>query len=326
MPETEAVTVESGATAPKAQSWQEFSKKVGLAPEKSEVKQEKPEKEAESGTADTPKEEKPEAKAESAAKSGVAQKQETKKDKPSESDRIAELTAQVKTLLKRAKEAEERIGQAEKPQSASKSEAKPEPPKRPNPFKWEGTPEEYEAALDKYEAHLRQEAVTQAEQARQQAQAVQQFTSKVEETQKRYPEFAKVADETAAALLEAPKEIQNWIQRSPMAFDLIYTIGEKPEALQDFMDTAKKDPLAAIRKLAFLEIEIGKELNKPKETETTEAEETPAKEKPRTPKPPSEVGGRGVTPEDVALSAVQAKDFRRAEAEWTRRRLARKGA
>lgn len=311
MPEDQVLTTETLAVddSPREADFEKFAARSAPKPD-SESTETKPEQDAEPGAADTSEKTKPEEKSKTAAEPGAAKPQESKKskDKPDADERIAQLTAEIKKLDAALK--------AKPAVTEEKPEVKVEPPKRPNPFKWEGTPEEYETALDAWEVHQKKQAIAEFQQGQQQAAAVQQFVAKVEEARKRYPDFDAVADPVAATLLKAPLEVKSWFQKSPYWGELVYVIGSKPEFLADFMNTAQTDVHAAMRKLAFLEIEVGNELEKAAKTAKPEAEKTPVT--PRAPKPPSEVGGRGTPPADELDTAVRSNDYRGAKAAMDR--------
>lgn len=274
-----------------------------------------------------------------AAEPGAAKTQEpvAKKDKPNAEERIRELAAEVKQLRERVRTRE---AAPEPTPIAKPAEKAPEPPKRPSLLTWMGTEEEFETAQDAYEAHFKQQTLKEVEQQQAIQRANAAFAKDVAAAKERYPEFETVANAASETLQTAPNDIKAWLNRSPFAMDLIYTIGGTEESLSDFMTTAKADPLAAMRKLAFMEIEIANALNKPKgdkpageaavergpdgkfvaakATEPATAA-APANPKPSAPKPPSEVGGRGVAPEDDRAAAARAGDFRAFKAGESRR-------
>jgi hypothetical protein len=217
--------------------------------------------------------------------------------------------------------------------TAASSPAKPaEPPKRPNPYTFKGTPEELDKAMDEYEA-AREEYLERRFVEKQQASVRnQQFIAKVEDARARYgqEQFDATIESASKAIAEqAAPTVKEYLQRSDLFADLLYVIGGTEKSLNDFLGSAKSDPIAAIRKLAFLEIEIGKELSKGKEKPEEKPEkpevkaEAPAKPEPRAPKPPSEVGGRGTAPTDEAAEAARSGDYRKFEAEQNRRMQAR---
>lgn len=288
---------------------------------------EPPKKEADSASADAPKEAKSEGKPKSAAEPEAAPKQESKGKQTAE-ERIAELISDRKRL-------EERLRKLES-QPATKPEAvkeKAEPPKRPNPYTFKGTPEEFEKAMDDYEA-AKEESQERRFVEKQLANARnQQFTAKVNEARQRYgaEAFDGTVEPTSKAIMEqAAPTVKEYLQQSDLFADLLYVIGGNQKSLDDFLASAKSNPVAAIRKLAFLEIEIGNELSKGKakseekdEPKPEKKAEAPAKPEPRAPKPPSEVGGRGTAPTDELEEAARSGDFRKFEAEENRRMQAR---
>jgi hypothetical protein len=280
----------------------------------------------------TEKKSEPEPEGKSAAEPGAATKQESK-GKQNAEERIAELISDRKRL-------EERLRKLES-QPASKAEAAEEvkavePPKRPNPYTFKGTPEEFDKAMDDYET-ARDEYQQSKFNERQLVNARNQvFVSKVQEARERYgqEQFDTTIEAASKAIAEqALPTVKEYLQRSEMFADLLYVIGGTEKSLDDFLGSAKSDAFAAIRKLAYLEIEIGKELAKGKENKSAksddnsddpnkkpaEKKETPAEPKPRAPKPPSEVGGRGIGAPDEEMAAARAGDFAAFEAEQKRR-------
>lgn len=294
---------------------------TGKAPE--------PPKAAESAPADPPKEAKSEGKPKSAAEPEAAPKQEPNR-KPNAEERIAELISDRKRLEERLRKLESQP--AAKPET--KEPVKAEPPKRPNPFTFKGTPEELDKAMDEYEA-ARDEYRDQKFAEKQQANVrTQQFIAKVEDARARYgqEQFDATIESASKAIAEqAAPTVKEYLQRSDLFADLLYVIGGTEKSLNDFLGSAKNDPITAIRKLAFMEIEIGKELSKGKsddkkddaKPEPEKKAEAPAKPEPRAPKPPSEVGGRGTAPTDEAAEAARSGDYRKFEAEQDRRMQAR---
>ncbi len=274
-----------------------------------------------------------EPKGKSAAESGAAKTQEkTEKGKPTADERIGELTGEIKVLQKRLEEA---LKAKPAERAAAELPKKVEPLKRPNPFTWTGTPEEYDKAMDEYDKQLRANAVAESHQQSIAQQRNQAINAKVTEARERYgaEKFDSVVEPTSQAIAkEAQPIVKQWIQNSEMFADLLYVIGGDEKTMNYFLADAKANPTAAIRKLAFLEIEIGKELakNKGKGKEAAPAGEAgkennaepSARPKPGAPKPPSVVGGRGTAPKDPLAAAAESGDFSSFEAEENRRKFA----
>ena len=261
------------------------------------------------------------------AKSDVAESEtahkQRKERKPGEKvtaeERISQLTAKVKELEER-----ERSRPADtKPPSTEP--AKAEAPKRPSPFNWKGTAEEYDAAMEKWEAHQRSEAIRQF-QMDAQAEAGRQLAAKrIEEAKAKYadaqPKIAEACNAFEKA--EIPGVIRAMLNDSEVLADLMYVMADK-ETRDNFIEASRKNPGKAIRALAQMETDIVAKRTAPAKVETVEKSDSkPAETKPRAPKPPSEVGGRGDAPEDVRRVAAAAGDFRGFEAEENRRKFAK---
>ena len=277
-------------------------------------------------------------KGKSAAEAETAQQQEKKARKPGEKisaeERIAQLKRENKELEERLRGRESATQPTSKTEPA-KAEAKVEPPKRPNPFTFKGTPEEFEAAQEKWESHLKSQAAQEFQRKQQEAAAAEQMKAQIEDAKTRYSDFETVIAPAVEQLLgqanDIPVVVQQAVNRTPHLTDVMYVLGGDQKALNDFIATAKADPIAAIQKLFFLEQEVSKELGKGKAAKSGEAEagagdekkETPVETKPRAPKPPSEVGGRGTTSEDALVAAARANNFSDFEKEQTRRLLTR---
>lgn len=322
MTDVNTVAEPSAATPEKVQytGWDEHGKPVVEKPPE-------PPKKQDSAPADPPKEATSEGKPKSTAEPGAATKQEPK-GKPNAEERIAELISDRKRLEAELREERSRKLEAPKAEPAKETKAV-EPPKRPNPYTFKGTPEEFDKAMDDYEK-ARDEYSERKFAEKQLANARNQvFVARVNEARERYgaEKFDETIEPVSKAIMEqALPTVKAYMQRSEMFAHLLYVIGGTEKSLDDFMATAKSDDIAAIRKLAYLEIEIGKELAKGKEKSDdkksddnsddpnkkapADKKEPPAEPKPRAPKPPSEVGGRGTTPPDEEMAAVRANDFR----------------
>lgn len=179
-------------------------------------------------------------------------------------------------------------------------------------------------------------------QRRAQAEAAKELSSKIEEAKTRYPDYDQARITHAVDLMmdkAVPVAVQATLNASPVFVDLLYVLSE-PKALVDFLQTAKTDPVAALRKIVLTEQLVQAELakgkpggDKGKDTATPERgadgkfvsteDKATAEPKPRAPKPPSEVGGRGTAPEDALRTAAEKNDFRSFEAEQNRRMKAR---
>lgn len=303
-----------------------------------------PPKKQDSAPASTPeKKGVSEPKGKTAAEPETARPQDKKDRKPGEKktadERIADLIAENKRL----KEEQER-SRASATQPTSKEPTKDaakeptkaaEAPKRPNPFTWKGTAEDYEKAMDTWEAHQKQQAVSEYQMNQRFAAAQEQMKTMVEDAKARYADYETTVKPAVEQLFASAKDIPEMVQvavnRTPHLADVLYVLGGDQKALQDFINTAKTDPVAAIHKLFFVEQEVTKELAKAKgDGKAADAKgeakpgtkETPVEPKPRAPKPPSEVGGRGAPGERPDVEAARTGDFRSFEAEQRRRAAA----
>lgn len=236
--------------------------------------------------------------------------------KQSAEERIAELVAENKRL----KAAGERSPDPA-PKPAARAEAEPvkpvEAPKRPSPFKWTGTQEEYDAAMDKYDAHQRQQAAHEALTMHAQQQAATDLKTKLDDARARYSDAdTRITPAINAIYQDAqiPGAVKAMLEASPVLVDLMYTLGDEGK-LAEFVHTAKTNPRQALREIIVLEQLIEQELKGGKPArQAAEAESEPEAEvkEPvvvpvtRAPKPPSEVGGRGAAPEDSLVAAAHA--------------------
>lgn len=180
-------------------------------------------------------------------------------------------------------------------------------------------------------------------QRRAQAEAAKELSSKIEEAKTRYPDYDQARITHAVGLMmdkAIPLPVQATLNASPVFVDLMYVLSE-PKALADFVQTAKTDPVAALRKIVLTEQLVQAELAKGKTSPGDKGKDAATRErdgegkfvstedkatdppKPRAPKPPSEVGGRGTAPEDALRTAAEKNDFRSFEAEQNRRMKAR---
>lgn len=321
MPEPTSIAEPSAAKdSYLGKSFTEFAARVNPAPEKTESNETKPEKDAEPGAAATSEKTKPEEKSKTAAEPGAAPKQEPSKedkDKPTADERIAQLTRELKEL-KAAPAKTEPI----------KAEPAKEPPKRPNPFKWTGTPEEFDKAMDEYDAYQRQQAV--ADHQRQTAERATQteVAGKLEQARKKYADADTKIFPTLEAIATAPipNAVIAMVNSSEVMVDLLYTLGE-PAKLKEFLHTARTDPGKAIREVVVLENLIREELAKGATKDDVKPEvkaeaEPPARPEPRAPEPAKDVAGRGTTPTDELDDAVRNNDYLRAKREQERRYFA----
>lgn len=263
----------------------------------------------------------PEPEGKSAAESGTAPKQE-KKGKQTAEERIAELVSDRNRLEERLRKLET----APQPTSERKESAKPaELPKRPNPFKWTGTPEEFEQAQDAWEKHLRAQSVAEDRQFQQYQQIQQQTAELLKQTAVKYPDAETKVKATVTELVaKAPEFVQRFVNDSEIVTDLLYALSDE-KTLNNVLEMAKTNPSKVLRVLRDMELDIQKAVKPAAKIESREPEKkaSPDPDKPRAPKPPSEVGGRGTNLEDAQVAAARTGDFRTFEAEENRRKLVR---
>ena len=283
-------------------------------------------KKQESEPAATPaKEAKSEPEGKTAAESETASKQGKRERKPGEKlsaeERIAQLLAENKDL----KAERERSRATEPKPSAEKTEPakQPEAPKRPNPFKWQGTAEEYESAMEKWEAYQKRQAVQEFQRSEAAKAQSKELQSKVDEVKAKYPDASEKINTTFESFskVQFPAVIWAMFDDSECLPDLFYVLSDETTR-SNFIETVKTNPGKAVRALAQMEADIKAASAKTEPLEKSEPK-TPAETKPRAPKPPSEVGGRGAAPEDELLGAAKDKDFRRFEGEMNRRKFAK---
>lgn len=286
----------------------------------------------ESAPAATPaKEAKSEPEGKTSAESETAPKQGKRERRPGEKlnadERIAQLTAKNREL-ERDLQAERERSRAPEPKSAAsqpETAKQTEAPKRPNPFKWTGTAEEFEAAQEAWENHQKALAVQEFQRNEAQRAHTQKMQTQLEEVRAKYPD----ADAKLTATLESfskvqfPGVIRGMLDDSECFPELVYVLSDETTR-NNFIETAKTNPGKAIRVLAQMERDIEAARTAPGRTETARTESAvPAEPKPRAPKPHSEVGGRGAAPEDALKTAAEANDFRGFAAEMSRRKFAR---
>ena len=259
-----------------------------------------------------------------AAESETASQQGKKERKPGEKlsaeERISQLTAKVKEL-----ETERERSRPTETKPAAQTETKAdEAPKRPNPFDWKGTKEDFAAAQEKWEAHQRAEIIAQFQRDAQAEANMQRLTKQMQEVVEKYPDtsmrqLGEIAKEFNEA--ELPGVIKQMLYDTDVLPELMYLFSDA-ETRSNFIEQATKNPGKAIRALALMEADVKAKLTAKPAVEKSEPKSS-AETKPRAPKPPSEVGGRGAAPEDALRTAAAANDFRGFEAEQNRRKFAK---
>lgn len=286
--------------------------------------------------------------AETAAASATALKQEKAKQ-PRADDRLNELLADLKKAgltpaeLKTFKrEAAAAAKTATAPANAAPEKtANPQGPVEPveptqKDTKADGTPkyatwEEFDADHRKYvrdyAQYVAKMAVAEDRQARAAEAQQQTLAQKVTEAKARYGDQteATIGNATRAIMAEAeiPVAVRALIDGSTVLVDVMYALGSDQAELDAFVDLAKRDPAAAIRKFVLLEHLTTEELTKSaaagKGTAAAEGagaerdengkfvshETTPAKKRPAAPPPPEELNTRGSAPPDEIADAIR---------------------
>lgn len=279
----------------------------------------------ESAPVETPAKEansEPEGKTEAESETAPEQGKRKPGEKISAAERIAQLTAKTKEL---ERDLERERSRATEPKPSTTEPAKqPETPKRPNPFNWSGTAEDYEAAMEKWEAHQKNQALQEFQRNEAQRALDRKMQGQLDEARAKYPD----ADEKLKATLDSfskvqfPGVIRSMLDDTECFTELIYVLSDL-ETRTNFIETATKNPGKAVRVLAQMERDIAAASSKSEPPAKSESK-PPAELKPRAPKPPSEVGGRGAAPEDELVSAARdPKGFQRFEAEMNRRKFAK---
>lgn len=300
---------------------------------------------------------------EPAAASATAPKQEKTKQ-PTAADRLNEVLADLKKAglspleLKTFK----REAEAAKAEPAAPAKAAPEKTANPqglekpvkptmNDLKADGTKkyaswEEFDAAKDDYHdamAEYRSKvAVLEDRQARAAEAQQQTLAQKVTEAKARYGDQTEATIGSATrALLDGggiPLAVQDLIGGSPVLVDVMFALGSDAAALASFVDLAKTDPAAAIRKFVLLEHLTTEELAKGSKADKGAAaagagergedgkfvSTPPAKQRSAAPPPPEELNTRGSAPPDPIEAALRNDDFAAFKAAEDRKDIARR--
>lgn len=295
--------VESSATTAIADGWDAHGTPIVTA------KPEPPKKTEEPAASDTPKVAKPE---DQTAEPGAAKQEPKPKAKPSAEERISQLTAERKAAEDRATGLEERLRKLEsaaQPTPKPEAKAKEETPKRPNPFTWTGTQEEFDKAMDKYEEYRDTQVAARTRQEQAQSEAQKSMSEMVKQATAKHPDAAeKIKLATTELMAKAPLFVQSFVNDSEVLGDILYTLADETTR-NNLLETAKTNPGKALRALRDMELDIQKALSKPEPKDEAKPEEKAPEAKPRAPKPPSEVGGRGAATEDAATAAARDGKF-----------------
>jgi hypothetical protein len=201
----------------------------------------------------------------------------------------------------------------------------------------------YHDAMATYRAKL---AVAEDRQARAAEAQQQTFAQKVTEAKARYGDQteATIGNATRAILSEEGIHlaVKDLVGGSPVLVDVMYALGSDAAELAAFVDLAKTNPAAAIRKFVLLEHLTTEELAKGSKADKGAAagdagagergedgkfvsqKTTPAKQRPAAPPPPEELSTRGSAPPDPIDAAVRNGDFRAFKDAEDRKDLARR--
>lgn len=253
-----------------------------------------------------------------AAKPSQEKPKHKDKTKLSAEERIAELESTIAKIREGAGIKTE--AKAAAPQPAA---PKLEEPKKPKLEEFDSF-EKYEEAKDKYYVDMAdyraKKAVEEDRQARMMAEQRTKAESEMAEAAKVYPDFEEKSKPVMKTLLE-DKSIHELFTLAVSTSDvfphLVYALSN--EQAQTLLETARKNPLLAIKQLGVLEAETRAQLAKP--SKEPEAPKTPEPPKPRAPKPPAEVGGRGTAPDDETVQAARDGNFTAFQAAENRKKF-----
>jgi hypothetical protein len=317
----------NGMTGAERREWQLTGKlpepKVLTTKEDSSTSTKPPKEESAPSSSDADK-------AKSAPAPEAGPKQEKTAKRTDESKRVQELLNERYELrkeieaLKQGKTATKAEPPPAKPAEVKGLEA-PVKPKQADFKDWDA----YEAARDKYYEDVAEYKATkkiqEAEQDRVNRQNEQRLQAELAEGRKRYQDFDQVVLPAANTIFEDPQIagiVKHVINASPVLTDLLYAIGGDKANLDDFIQKAKSDPLAAVRMAVITEQLVMQELKKTKDGKVTEPERnekgqfqaSPEKKVTSAPPPPKEVGGKGTAPADPVQGALQRGDYKAYEA------------
>lgn len=338
--ETSAAAVVESATTPEIKEFNNWDAEgTPVRTEQPKTQDSAPAKEAKEAVAD-PAPQKDASASESATEKGkphLKTKEDTEK-------RFTELLDQNKALQRRLESLER--GKPETRENQQTSQPAPETFKPLDEKEFfaknaKATYEDFVRAAARHEAKWEVKQELAADRQRQAEEAAgRELAGQVEQAKTRYPDFdmdTRILPATQAIAQDAqiPFPVKAVLNASPVFVDLMYVLSE-PKALADLIQTAKINPAGAIRKIVLTEQLVQAELAKASGKAKAEAgrdesgkfvsgeKKEVSETKPRAPKPPTEVGGRGTTPEDALRTAAEANDFRSFEAEQNRRLRASK--
>ncbi len=278
------------------------------------------------------------------------EKQEQAKPRGNAETRLQEILGDLKRAglspaeLKTFKR-EQQAAQQAQPKAAPEKTEKPaglEPPKKPKPDDFDSY-DKYEEARDKYYEDLAdfkaQKRLDEHLQKQRMEASQREMEGKLEAARKRYGDAVDNTISTSAGAIfndqQIPAAVKALLNDSPVLVDLLYTLGSKEEDLNAFLNLARTNPGAAIRKAVLMESLINEELagggkaaagsGEPARDESGKfaKQQAPAEKVTKAPPPPKEASGRASTPTDEVESAATANDFARFRSAANRRDMAR---
>jgi hypothetical protein len=295
--------------------------------------------------------------ARTAPESAPGPKQERAKQ-PTAADRLNEVLAdlkraglspaELKTYKRQAEAATEAPAKAAPEKTVNPQE--PQEPKEPvqaDYDDWEKFDVDHKKYVKEYAQYVAKLAVQEDRQARAAEAQQQTLAQKVTEAKARYGDQTEetIGEATRAILNKetgVPLLLEHFINQSKVLVDVMYVLGSKDGEVAAFIELARSDPGAAIRKFTLMEQLVEQELAKGGKTAAADegtaaaerdasgkfvSQDPPAKKKPAAPPPPEELNTRGSAPPDPVDAAVRNNDFAAFKAAEDRADIARrKGA
>lgn len=289
----------------------------------------KTEPSAESAPADKSEAEETEVSAAETSPASEAAKPKQEPPRSNAQSRKAELTAEIKELLKQRDTLKTEVSKPTPKAESSPAKFTPSPrytrieptidAKNEDGTQKYATYEEFTKDLGRWSAEqLLAEQRAEAQKLAQQ----REIQSKINDAKTRYENFDETIKPALTAITQdanIPQVVKAMFNDSEVLPDLLFTLGSDAKELASFIEMAANNPGKALRYIALTESLIQSELES-----KSAPKEVPAK--PQTtaaPKPPAEVGGRATTPHDALVAAAEANDFRSFKAESNRRALAK---
>ncbi|MGC2474936.1 MAG: hypothetical protein WA485_11420 [Candidatus Sulfotelmatobacter sp.] len=181
-------------------------------------------------------------------------------------------------------------------------------------------------------AALRHLATTEAALRGQSTAAKERMESQLTEARARYGDADKKIFPALRSITDDQRispAVKQLINDSDVLVDLVYVLGSDAQELSKFVQLAKTNPGAAIRKLVTTEALVrdqlaansGKSSGRGNDGRFQKQASAEAEPMTRAPRPPVEVGGRTSHPENSSSSAVKSGDYRAAKAAFNREYL-----